>query len=124
MAWDSDRYVAEVLEPARRAGNVPPTDLYTRYGLPDGIRDRAAFDRQVAFTVAFWGKLKNGRLTYAVLVDRLIAKHSELKEAGRLTPEGFAASHADARDAHLDRLALLASGEAGAATHVGPATVG
>jgi hypothetical protein len=123
VTWDSDRYVAEVLEPARRAGNVPPADLYARYGLPDGIRDRAAFDRRVAATVAFWGELKNRRLTYAALLDTLTTAHAELEQAGRLTPEGFAASHADARDARLERLASLASGEGGAATHVGPATV-
>jgi hypothetical protein len=102
---------------------VPPPDLYARYGLPDGIRDWAAFDRQVAVAVAFWQELKNSRLTYAALVDALMAAHAELERAGRLTPEGFDRSHADARNARLERLASLASGEAGAATHVGPATV-
>ena len=107
----------------RRSGNVPLPDLYARYGLPDGIRDRAAFDRRVAAVVAFWRELKNHRLNYAALVDALMAAHAELERAGRLTPEGFDKSHADARNASLERLASLASGEAGAATHVGPATV-
>jgi len=54
VAWSRDQYRAEVLEPARKAGNVPPPDLYARYGLPAGITDRAAFDQQVAVTFAFW----------------------------------------------------------------------
>ncbi len=37
MSWDRERYLADVLKPARRAGNVPPPDLYVRYGLPDDL---------------------------------------------------------------------------------------
>ena len=122
MAWDRDRYRAEVLEPARKAGNVPPPDLYARYGLPAGIRDQAAFQQQVANVTDYWRELRETR-TYASLADMLIAAHAELERAGRLTLKSFAARHADARKAHLERLTRLAEAEAGAATHVGPATV-
>ena len=39
MPWDREQYRLEVLEPARQAGNVPPADLYVRYGLPSDISD-------------------------------------------------------------------------------------
>jgi len=122
VAWSRDHYLAEVLEPARKAGNVPPPDLYARYGLPAGLRDQAAFEQQVADVVAFWREL-SGRRMYARLADMLIAAHVDLERAGRLTLNSFAARHADARRARLERLARLAEGEAGAATHVGPAAV-
>ena len=122
MAWDRERYLAEVLEPARKAGNVPPPDLYVRYGLPAGLSDQAAFARQVTEVVAFWRELK-GRRMYARLADALITAHAKLEQAGRLTLRSFAERHADARREQLDRLARLAEAEAGAATHVGPATV-
>ena len=123
MAWDPDRYLTEVLEPARKAGNVPPPDLYARYGLPNGISDRTAFDRQVAITFAYWQNSRAMGRRYASLASMLTAAHAELARAGRLTPEGFAASQADARKADRERLAALARGEAGAATHVGPDAV-
>jgi hypothetical protein len=122
VAWDRDRYLAEVLEPARKAGNVPPPDLYARYGLPGDITDQAAFQRRVTEVVAYWGELGKRR-TYASLTEALIAAHAELERAGRLTLKSFAARHADARKAQLERLTRLAEAEAGAATHVGPATV-
>ncbi len=122
MTWDRERYLAEVLEPARKAGNVPPPDLYARYGLPAGLADQAAFARQVAVVVAFWRELR-GRRMYARLADTLIAAHAELDRAGRLTLQSFAERHADARREQLDRLARLAQAEAGAATHVGPGTL-
>lgn len=122
MAWSRDQYHEGVLEPARKAGNVPPPDLYARYGLPDGIRDQAAFQQQVADVVAYWQELRRTR-TYASLAGLLLAAHAELERAGRLTWQSFAARHSDARKAHLERLTRLAQAEAGAATHVGPATV-
>lgn len=122
MSWDRERYLAEVLEPARKAGNVPPPDLYARYGLPASISDQAAFARQVADVVAFWRELKNRRM-YTRLADTLIAAHAELERAGRLTLRSFAERHSDARREQLDRLTRLAQAEAGAVTHVGPGVV-
>jgi len=122
VTWDRERYLAEVLEPARKAGNVPPPDLYARYGLPAGLSDQAAFTRQVTEVVAFWRELK-GRRMYARLADTLLTAHAELEQAGRLTLRRFAERYADARREQLDRLARLAEAEAGAATHVGPETL-
>ena len=122
MTWNREQYLAEVLEPARKAGNVPPPDLYARYGLPAGLSDQAAFTRQVTDVVAFWRELK-GRRMYARLADTLLTAHAELEKAGRLTLRSFAERHADARREQLDRLARLAEAEAGAATHVGPGTL-
>ena len=102
---------------------MPPPDLYARYGLPNGISDRTAFDRQVAITFAYWQNSRAMGRRYASLASMLTAAHAELARAGRLTPEGFAASQADARKADRERLAALARGEAGAATHVGPDAV-
>ena len=101
MSWDRERYLAEVLEPARKSGNVPPPDLYARYGLPAGLSDQAAFARQVADVVAFWRELKNRRM-YARLADTLIAAHAELERAGRLTLRSFAERHEDAHREQLD----------------------
>ena len=122
MTWNREHYLAEVLEPARKAGNVPPPDLYARYGLPAGLSDQAAFTRQVTNVVAFWRELK-GRRMYARLADTLITAHAELEKAGRLTLRSFAERYADSRRGQLDRLARLAEAEAGAATHVGPDTL-
>ena len=122
MTWNREHYLAEVLEPARKAGNVPPPDLYARYGLPAGLSDQAAFTRQVTDVVAFWRELK-GRRMYARLADTLITAHAELEKAGRLTLRSFAERYADSRREQLDRLARLAEAEAGAATHVGPDTL-
>ena len=122
MTWDRDRYLAEVLEPARKAGNVPPPDLFARYGLPAGVSSEAVFERQVADVLAFWRELR-GRRMYARLAEMLLAAHAELERAGRLTLKGFAERHEDARRAQLQRLTHLAEAEAGAATHVGRATL-
>jgi hypothetical protein len=122
VAWDREQYRSEVLEPARKAGNVPPADLYLRYGLPRHGTDRVAFDRQIAQAVAYWREL-TGRRTYASLAEALLTAHADLERAGRLTVKSFAERQADARKAQLARLASLAEAEGGAATHVGPAAV-
>ena len=119
MAWDRDRYLAEVLEPARKAGNVPPADLYVRYGLARNLGDQSAFNRQIAQALACWRELR-GRRMYARLAESLIAAHADLEKAGLLTPTGFTEHEAKVRQGLLERLARLARIEAGAATHVGP----
>ena len=111
-----------MLEPARRAGNVPPADLYVRYGLPGDISDARAFAERIAEVPAYWRQLKSKR-TYARLAETLIAKHAELERAGRLTPAKFVELQAQAHRAQTERLFSLAETEAGAATHVGPVTV-
>ncbi len=122
MAWERERYRLEVLEPARRAGNVPPADLFTRYGLAGVVGDRAAFEAQVGQVLAFWRELRNKR-TYATLATALITAHGELDKSGALSPHGFARQRERAHREQRERLARLAQAEAGAATHVGPLTV-
>jgi hypothetical protein len=122
VSWDRDRYLAEVLEPARRAGNVPPPDLYTRYGLPRDVHDEAVFADQVTEILAFWRELRTRR-THARLAETLITAHAELERTGQLTLQSFAERHAGARRGQRERLARMAEEEAGAATHVGPAAV-
>ncbi len=122
MSWDPEKYRLEVLEPARRAGNVPPPDLYVRYGLPRHISDQKAFTEQVGAVVAYWQTLKSRR-TYARLAETLLAKHAELERAGRLTLHKFGELQADAHREHTEQLARLAQDEAGRATHVGPVAV-
>lgn len=118
MPWDRERYRLEVLEPARQRGNVPPADLYVRYGLPRDTAAPAAAARQISEVVAYWRELRNRR-TYARLAETLIAAHAELERTGQLTPERLATRHAE----QIDMLARLADTEARAATHVGPGTV-
>jgi hypothetical protein len=122
VAWDRDQYLTDVLERAERAGNVPPPDLYVRYGLSGDIRDEAAFAQRVDEVVAFWAQLQMS-VRYRGLARMLMAAHAELQRAGQLTLKSFVERHADARRAQLERLTRLADAEAGAATHVGRATV-
>ena len=122
MGWDREQYRLEVLEPARRSGNVPPADLYVRYGLPGNISDPAAFDAQVAGVLTLWHELATKRM-YEHLAGKLITAHAELVRTGPLTLAKFAEHYAQAHRQQLDRLDRLASAEAGAATHVGLATV-
>lgn len=122
MTWERDTYLADVLEPARKAGNVPPPDLYVRYGLSRDIRDEAAFRRQIADVLAFWRELKSRR-AYARLAETLIGAHAQLERDGRLTLKNFAERYADAHRAQVERLNRLAKTEAGVATHVGSGTV-
>lgn len=124
MSWDRERYLADVLKPARRAGNVPPPDLYVRYGLPNDLHDPALFAERIAEVVAFWQELTTTHThTYIRLAETLIAAHHDLERSGRLTLDSFAELHADARREQTERLTRLADAEAGAATHVGPAAM-
>jgi hypothetical protein len=122
VRWDPDTYREEVLDPARRAGNVPPDDLYARYGMPADVRDQKAFDEQLDAVVAYWQTLKSRR-SYQRLAETLMTKHAELQRAGRLTRQGFAEIQADAHSKQVEQLSRLARDEAGRATHVGPVTV-
>ena len=122
MDWDREGYRRDVLDPARRSGNVPPPDLYVRYGLPGDIGDPGVFAAHIAAVLGYWRELVNSR-TYAPLAQALITAHGTLDRNGRLTLRRFAEGQAHARQESLERLTRLADTEAGAATHAGPATV-
>ena len=47
-------------------GNVPPPDLYVRYGLPGGVADPAVFAAHIAAVLGYWRELGTTR-TYAPL---------------------------------------------------------
>lgn len=122
MTWDPERYTKEVLEPARKAGNVPPADLYVRYCLPAGISDERAFAARVDEVVSHWRTLESRR-TYQRLAGALLAQHQNLSSSGVVTAARFGQQQADTRRAHAQRLAVLAKDEAGTATVVGPIVV-
>ena len=122
MGWDREQYREDVLKPARQAGNVPPADLYVRYGLPTDLHDPALFAERITEVVDFWRDLTTGH-SYDRLAEMLIAEHHALERARRLTLDSFAGLHAHARREQMERLTRLADAEAGAATHVGPAAV-
>jgi hypothetical protein len=122
VPWDRERYRLEVLEPARRAGNVPPADLYVRYGLSSDVSDPRAFTQRIAEVSAYWQELKTRR-TYARLAQALVDDHVKLEQAGRLTLDKFAESQAHTHREQMERLSQLAKAEADTASHVGPATV-
>ena len=122
MGWDREQYREDVLKPARQAGNVPPADLYVRYGLPADLHDPALFAERITEVVDFWRELTKGH-SYDRLAEMLIAEHHALERSRRLTLDRFAELHAHARREQMERLTRLADAEAGAATHVGPAAV-
>ncbi len=76
MTFDEQRYVREVLEPARAAGNQPPDDLRVRYALPDPLVAREVAER-VRRVRTCWRKAR-GHLRFRKLVDRLEGDHLRL----------------------------------------------
>ena len=122
MHLDREQYRLDVLERARRAGNVPPPDLYVRYGLSGDVSDQGAFARRIAEVIRYWQELKSKR-TYARLAETLLAHHADLERSGRLTLDKFIELQTHAHHEQMERLSRLASVEAGAATHVGAVTV-
>ncbi|MEV5711985.1 hypothetical protein [Actinoallomurus sp. NPDC052274] len=115
MVFDERRYVREVLEPARAAGDQPPDDLRLRYALPDPLVAREVADR-VKRVRTCWRKAR-GQLRFRRLVDRLEGEHLRLAPlferaaAGDLAPlraeiaaAGDRAGHrrAELRDRLLD----------------------
>jgi hypothetical protein len=119
VPWDRERYRLEVLEPARRAGNRPPPDLFLRYGVTG---DDTGFAGQVAAAAGYWRELKQKR-TYSRLAAALLTAHAELERGGELTADAFRRRRDSARQEALQRLARLVQAESGAVTHVGPVGV-
>ena len=107
MDWDREGYRRDVLDPARRSGNVPPPDLYVRYGLRGDIGDPGVFAAHIAAVLGYWRELANNR-TYAPLAQALITAHGTLERNGRLTLRRFAEGQAHSRQESLERLTRLA----------------
>jgi hypothetical protein len=122
VPWRRDSYRQEVLLPARRAGNVPPHDLYERYGLSPEISGRDAFRRHIDQVVEYWQELSNDRVL-GPLAGRLLTAHYKMEREGSLTAVRLAQLHEQARRKLRDELSRQAEFVAGSATHVGPETV-
>jgi hypothetical protein len=76
MVFDEQRYVREVLEPARVAGNRPPDDLRVRYALVEPLNSREVAD-SVKRVRMCWRKSR-GQLRFRRLIDRLEGDHLKL----------------------------------------------
>src|SRR4051794_32708432 len=119
MVFDEQRYVREVLEPARVAGNQPPDDLRVRYALVEPLSSPEVAEavRRVRMC---WRKAR-GQLRFRRLVDRLEGDHLKLAplferaalgDLSALRDElGTAAEKADRRRTDLRHRILDAAGE-------------
>jgi hypothetical protein len=76
MVFDEQRYVREVLEPARAAGNQPPDDLRVRYALVEPLNSREVAE-SVKRVRMCWRKSR-GQLRFRRLIDRLEGDHLRL----------------------------------------------
>ena len=107
-SWNPEKYRLAVVEPARRAGNVPPADLYVRYGIYAPMSNQEAFAERIAQVVAYWQTLRSTRI-YARLAEALLASHAELERTGGLTLRRFVELRADRRHEQDEQLARLAT---------------
>ncbi|MEV7099499.1 hypothetical protein AB0M80_42410 [Amycolatopsis sp. NPDC051045] len=112
MPSEFDTYRDTVLDAARRAGNIPPVDLFLRYDIdPNRVRDPEEFKRRVAAVVKFWRSLKHQR-KYLPLATALLTADTDLSRRGRLTLEAFTEQHAESRSRARakmdDRIAAVA----------------
>jgi len=122
VAWDREAYRRDVLEPARQAGNVPPADLYERYGLARQAADEGAVARQLAQVAAYWRELWSD-LVLRTLAGRLLMAHDELERDGPLTAGRLAQLHEQHLKQLRDRLADYAQALASEQAVAGPDTV-
>src|SRR3954462_15663335 len=76
MVFDEQRYVRDVLEPARAAGNQPPDDLRVRYALTEPLVAREVTETLKQVRMA-WRKAR-GQLRFRRLIDRLEGDHLRL----------------------------------------------
>jgi hypothetical protein len=74
--FDEQRYVREVLEPARVAGNQPPDDLRVRYALIEPLNSREVAESVKSVRMC-WRKSR-GQLRFRRLIDRLEGDHLKL----------------------------------------------
>ncbi|MEO3812410.1 hypothetical protein ABGB17_25710 [Sphaerisporangium sp. B11E5] len=99
MAFDEERYVREVLEPAREAGGVPPADLAARYQLAESMTARDVVE-SAKQTRQCWRRAR-GMLKYRRLIDRMEADHARFAPLFAAAAEGdLAPLRAALRDSH------------------------
>jgi hypothetical protein len=88
--FDAGRYRRDVLDPARKRGNVPPPDLLARYAIAASMgQDPAAFQARLAQLVKYWRGLGQQQRLYRKLADALLAAHAQLDTAGQLSYAHF-----------------------------------
>ncbi|MEU4694898.1 hypothetical protein [Actinoplanes sp. NPDC023714] len=102
-AWEEE-YKARVLEPAKRAGDELPQDLFIRYGLTGAHQAPDRFEARVQEVVKYWNRLLNTRV-YKPLADALLTAHKSLDAAGSLNPAEFTRLREEARARASERLA-------------------
>lgn len=84
MTFDREQYRRDVLDPARKAGNAPPADLFARYALTPGVMsDGTAFTAHLAEVENYWRTLKQ-KATYRKLAEALLGAHEKLQRTGDL----------------------------------------
>jgi hypothetical protein len=99
--FDQARYRQDVIDPARKAGNVPPPDLMTRYAVSAAMAGSvAAFDARVAEVVKYWRGLQQ-QIVFRPLAVALLAAHARLKDAGELSYASFERQQTADRDEAL-----------------------
>jgi hypothetical protein len=105
--FDAAGYLREVLDPARKRGNVPPPDLLIRYAVAFEMEhDAAAFETRVAQVTKHWRSIRQQRL-YRKLAEALLAAHAELKAADKINFAHFVQRRHDERDQAQARLESL-----------------
>ncbi|MGH3715924.1 MAG: hypothetical protein ACRDT4_21055, partial [Micromonosporaceae bacterium] len=129
MTFDAERYLAEVLEPARRAEGQPPADLLVRYGLSLPL-SAAEVAVQLPAVLGTWRRARR-ELKYRKLVAKLEADHARLApafdkaKAGDVGPLHAAVVQArSASDAKLDKLRDELADIAGPVRRITPALAG
>ena len=96
--FDEARYRKDVLDPARKAGNVPPPDLMTRYAVSAAMAgNAAAFHARVTEVVKCWRGLQQ-EIVFRPLAVALLAAHARLKDAGELSYASFERQQTADRD--------------------------
>lgn len=86
MPFDEQRYVSDVLDPARQAGDTPPEDLLVRYQISERS-DEAEITETVKQVRQCWRRHR-GQHKYRRLVDRLESDHAKLAPAFRAAEKG------------------------------------
>ncbi|MEV0165870.1 hypothetical protein [Nonomuraea fuscirosea] len=75
MPFDEERYLREVLEPARQAGGTPPLDLCRRYQITD--RMSAAEVTEIVGQVRQCWRRSRQKLKFRKLIDALEVEHDQ-----------------------------------------------
>jgi len=102
--FDKSGYCRAVLDPARKRGNVPPPDLLVRYAVSAEMeRDAAAFEARVDQVVKYWRGIRQQKL-YRKLAEALLAAHTELKAADKVSFAHFMLRKREERDQAQARL--------------------